>query len=71
MFKDETGEHFVEFVIEHRMRKARELLETTSLSIEHVSHTVGYNTTTYFIKRFRERYGMTPKHFRSFARISS
>lgn len=71
MFKDETGEHFVEFVIEQRMHRARELLEGTTLSVEEVSRAVGYNTTTYFIKRFRERFGLTPKHFRSYARINA
>ncbi|EAW8152486.1 AraC family transcriptional regulator, partial [Salmonella enterica] len=39
------------------------LLVTTDLNVNVVSFKLGYKTTSYFIKRFKEHYGITPKQF--------
>jgi TolB-like protein/AraC-like DNA-binding protein len=43
-----------------RLTKAMDLLKTSSLNVSEVSHTVGFNSTSYFIKCFREYYGYPP-----------
>lgn len=64
VFKDETGMNFVDYVTQTRMEKAKELLTSTTENIETIAEKVGYNTPHYFIKKFKERYGVTPRNYR-------
>lgn len=64
VFKDETGVNFVDYVTQTRMEKAKELLIETNENIETIAGKVGYNTPHYFIKKFKERYGVTPRNYR-------
>lgn len=43
-----------------RLQRAMELLRTTDLNVSEVSSQVGFNSPSYFIKCFRERYGYPP-----------
>ena len=67
MFKDETGESPINHLIRIRVRTARTLLETTSLSISAVAARVGYNDAYYFSKLFKKYYGISPTQVRASA----
>jgi TolB-like protein/AraC-like DNA-binding protein/Tfp pilus assembly protein PilF len=43
-----------------RLTQAMTLLRTSSLNVSEVSHHVGFSSTSYFIKCFREHYGYPP-----------
>ncbi len=43
-----------------RLQRAMELLRASSLTVSEVSHQVGFNSVSYFIKCFREYYGYPP-----------
>lgn len=43
-----------------RLKRAMEMLRTSTLNVSEVSHQVGFNSTSYFIKCFREYYGYPP-----------
>ncbi|GHN00542.1 hypothetical protein WSM22_20310 [Cytophagales bacterium WSM2-2] len=43
-----------------RLKHAMEMLRNSSLNVSEVSHQVGFNSTSYFIKCFREYYGYPP-----------
>lgn len=43
-----------------RLKRAMEMLRTSALNVSEVSHQVGFNSTSYFIKCFREYYGYPP-----------
>jgi TolB-like protein/AraC-like DNA-binding protein/Tfp pilus assembly protein PilF len=43
-----------------RLNRGMELLRTTSLNVSEISHQVGFSSTSYFIKCFREFYGYPP-----------
>ena len=43
-----------------RLTRAMELLKSTSQNVSEVSHQVGFNSSSYFIKCFREYYGYPP-----------
>ncbi|MDR1282924.1 MAG: AraC family transcriptional regulator [Opitutaceae bacterium] len=55
---------FVEFVRSERLRLAERLLATSRLSVKEVAVACGFNLSAYFIKRFRERHGVTPMVWR-------
>jgi class 3 adenylate cyclase/TolB-like protein/Tfp pilus assembly protein PilF len=49
-----------QFISQVRLKKAMEILKTTSLTISEVSFKVGFSSTSYFIKCFRDFYGYPP-----------
>lgn len=48
-----------------RLRNARQMLLQTDHSVQHVAHRCGFPTVSYFIKRFKERFGESPTTFRN------
>src|SRR3954469_2938060 len=43
-----------------RLAFAMDLLRKSSLNVSEISHQVGFSSTSYFIKCFREQYGYPP-----------
>ena len=64
MFKEETGVTINRYVREVRMNKAKELLENTNMKISAISSEVGFSSSTYFCRSFREFYGVSPESCR-------
>ena len=64
VFKDETGVNFNNYVTGARMEKAADMLLNSDMSVEGIASELGYNTPHYFIKKFRQQYGTTPKNYR-------
>lgn len=60
-----TGHTFKDLLREKRLAKAVQLLRETRLSVEDIIAAVGYENTSYFYRRFRERYGVSPKEYRA------
>ena len=53
-----------EFLTMFRISRAKELLSTTTLSIEHVAASCGYQNTLVFSKAFKRNMGCTPTVYR-------
>ena len=64
IIKSYTGKNFVNIVQSLKMRKARELLIYTNLPIEDISNAIGYNSTSTFIRTFKEIYKISPSQYR-------
>lgn len=64
MFKKNTGESFMDYVIQVRIEKAKELLKTTDLNISEIAGSIGYQDDKYFRKLFHKIVGITPKAYR-------
>ncbi|ANE46417.1 hypothetical protein SY83_09165 [Paenibacillus swuensis] len=64
LFKEETGIHFSEYVMERRLEKACELLLDPSLKIYEITDRIGYKNMIYFNRHFKEQFGMTPSDYR-------
>lgn len=58
--KKHTSLSVSQLISQARLKRAMELLRTSSLNVSEVSHQVGFNSTSYFIKCFREFYGYPP-----------
>lgn len=64
LFKEETGETYINYVTSARLEKAKKLLSDGALIIKEISAGVGYNDQNYFSKLFRQKYGETPSEYR-------
>ena len=64
LFKKEAGQTVFEYLNCTRILKSRSLLEKTSLSIAQIAEQVGFNSTDFFTRKFREQMGMTPSVYR-------
>ncbi|WP_373230020.1 response regulator [Cohnella sp.] len=64
IFKQETGENFINFLTKVRIDTAKYYLESRSLKVYEVADKVGYPNTTYFSKIFKKVVGVTPDEYR-------
>lgn len=58
--KKESPLSVAQLINQVRLQRAMNMLLKTSLNVSEVSHEVGFNSTSYFIKCFREYYGYPP-----------
>jgi len=64
LFKEETGENFIDYITMARMQKAKDLLRDRTLSIKEISASSGYTDPNYFSKLFKKIMGLTPTEYR-------
>ena len=64
MFKNATGQTPREYLINHRTKKARQLLMNTELSIVDVAYQSGFSSHAHFSTQFRRLVGTTPQAYR-------
>jgi two-component system response regulator YesN len=65
IFSHGTCKTFKEYLTELRIKKAKELLRTTTLRSSEISYQIGYGDPHYFSYIFRKNTGLTPTEFRS------
>lgn len=66
LFKSETGDTPINYLISLRMEKAKELLDQNStLSIQEAAATVGYEDAYHFSKLFKKYYGLSPLYYKA------
>ena len=64
IIKQETGKTLHQYLIQYRVRVAKNLLLTTQNNIEQISWQCGFCSPAYFIKTFKDHTGETPKNYR-------
>lgn len=64
MYKSETGIGLGEYVLKYRMELAANLLQNSTGKIYEIASQTGYLTTHYFIRLFKNHYGVTPQEYR-------
>lgn len=64
VFKDETGENFIDYVTQVRIEKAKQLLVIKETSIKEVCVAIGYKDPNYFSRLFKKQVGVTPTEYR-------
>ena len=65
LFKTHVGIPPAQYLRAFRMERAKELLETTFLSVKEIRTTIGVNDHSHFIREFKKFYGMTPAQYRT------
>lgn len=61
VFKEKTGKTPKEFILNHILMTAYELLTTTNNSIKYISLSLGFENQYYFSRVFRNKFGICPK----------
>lgn len=64
LIKQQTHRNFKELLQSRKFYRAEELLRDTDLSINDIVAAVGYENNSYFFKRFKAKYNMTPTAYR-------
>lgn len=64
LFKQETGESFLNFVTRMKMQRAKYLLKEKDMRIYEVCNYLGYTDTAYFSKLFKKYCYMTPYEYK-------
>ncbi len=64
IFKEDTGENFIEYLTGIRINRAKELLDTTELSMKEICCMVGYADPNYFSRSFKKNVGVTPTEYK-------
>ncbi|MCR4694620.1 MAG: response regulator [Pseudobutyrivibrio sp.] len=63
LFKEETGENFIDYLTKLRIDSAKELLKNTNKSMKEISAEVGYSDPNYFSRNFKKYTGKTPTEY--------
>jgi transcriptional regulator GlxA family with amidase domain len=63
-FAEIGGTTFRSYALDVRMRRARELLRDTDMSVREIAERVGYRKPPQFCKTFRRQHGQSPSRFR-------
>ena len=63
-FHQTTGYTPLDYLNRQRLRHAMTLLKTTRSHIDEIAYASGFNSSTYFCRKFKECFHCTPQHFR-------
>jgi AraC-like DNA-binding protein len=64
MLKERTGMTFLELVQMQRMIRASVLLKNTTKSIDDIAFEIGYESISFFHRKFKQHFGCNPSKFR-------
>jgi two-component system response regulator YesN len=64
IFKENTGENFIDYLTRLRIERAKELLSSTQYSMKEIGVMSGYSDPNYFSKSFKKNVGVTPTEYR-------
>jgi AraC-like DNA-binding protein len=70
LVRERTGRPLLEWITERRMTEVRRMLRETDLPLAVVASRTGLRDATYLVRRFRDRYGVTPERWRRSQRVS-
>lgn len=62
--KAETQQNISGFIRDIRLTNAKTLLSNKQFNIDEIATFVGFSYTSYFIKSFKDKYGITPSEYR-------
>lgn len=64
LLKKHTGANFKELLQQRKLLQAVYLLKQTPLTVDSVMEAIGYDNSSYFYRKFREKYHCSPKEYR-------
>lgn len=64
-FREQTGTTPLQWLLTTKIRKAQDLLETTTLTVEQVALATGFESGAALRDRFRREVGVSPRRYRA------
>ena len=64
LFKKETGMSLSEYIMHKRIQLAQQLLASTELSVVEIAQKAGFSYSSYFVRIFKKKVGITPQQYR-------
>ncbi len=64
LLKKHTNSNFKELLQQRKLQQAVYLLKQTPLAVDAVMEAIGYENSSYFYRKFKERYQCSPKEYR-------
>lgn len=64
LYKEETGETISDYILRQRMEQAAQLLKHQQAKVYEVGQQIGYMNVAYFIRVFRQFFGITPLEYK-------
>lgn len=68
-FKTTTGSSPYQFILERRVERARNLLESTTETLADIAYSVGFSSQAHMTSVFQKRLGVTPGRYRKTYRL--
>jgi transcriptional regulator GlxA family with amidase domain len=65
IFRSDVGVSPIQYLKVLRLEKAKYLLETSFLSVKEITHRVGLNDESHFVRDFKKAYGLAPTNYRT------
>ena len=65
IFKKETGDSIINYLISERISEAKRLLDEGVLSLKNIAETVGFEDYNYFSRTFKKITGKTPSEYKT------
>lgn len=65
LLKRHTGANFKQLLQQRKLQQAAYLLSNTGMSADAVIEAIGYENSSYFYRKFREKYGCSPAEYRA------
>jgi two-component system response regulator YesN len=69
LFKKETGKSLIDYLIETKMDRGKQLLDLTDMTVSSIALQVGYSNFSHFTKMFKKQYGVNPQDHRQRTRL--
>lgn len=70
VFKRETGESIIRYLLKRRIEEAKRLLAEGSLPLKAIAEAVGFEDYNYFSRTFKKMAGLTPREYKNSVGIS-
>ena len=64
-FKSETGKKFLDWLTDEKLERSARILKDRRIKIKDICDMMGYSNSNYFIRKFKEKYGITPKQYQA------
>lgn len=63
LFKEETGDNFIEYLTKVRIEQGKNLLKNTNYSVKEICYKIGYSDPNYFSRLFKKNVGVSPTEY--------